>query len=164
MNDIVKVAGQRNGVPLIEFLQKGRGVTNITGEKLYEKQVIQATAELTAQCSLDMPFFIVLADRIAGHYEFYFELSGSVTPDLQDLGRLLERYFCQQNDEYKQKLASGRLKPLQARQLKPGTATHFRTCMVERGQKDGQFKVRCLAYKDELDFDFSSQLATESPT
>ncbi|HWR77776.1 MAG TPA: GH3 auxin-responsive promoter family protein [Thiobacillus sp.] len=164
MNDIVKVAGFRNSVPLIEFLQKGRGVTNITGEKLYEKQLIQATADLAAQCSLDIPFFIVLADRIAGHYEFYFELSGSTTPNLQELGRLLDRFLCQQNDEYKQKLASGRLKPLQARQLKPGTATHFRTYMVERGQKDGQFKVQCLAYKDEVDFDFSSQLATESLT
>ena len=81
---------------------------------------------------------------------------------LQELGHLLDRYFCQQNDEYKQKLASGRLKPLHARQLKPGTATHFRAHMVKRGQKDGQFKVQCLAYKDEVDFDFSSRLAAES--
>ena len=164
MNDIVKVGGYRNSVPLIEFLQKGRGVTNITGEKLYEKQVIQATADMAAQCSLDIAFFIVLADRIAGRYEFHFELSRPGTPDLQELERLLDTFFCEHNDEYKQKLASSRLKPLQARQLKPGTATHFRAHMVKRGQKDGQFKVQCLAYKDEVDFDFSSQLATESHT
>jgi len=163
MNDIVKVAGHRHGVPLIEFLQKGRGVTNITGEKLYEKQVIQATADMAAQCSLDIPFFIVLADRIAGRYEFYFELSQSCTPNLQELAHLLDKHFCQHNDEYKQKLASGRLKPLQARQFQPGTATHYRAHMVKRGQKDGQFKVQCLAYKDEVDFDFSSHLATASP-
>lgn len=162
MNDIVKVAGHRNGVPLIEFLQKGRGVTNITGEKLYEKQVIQATADMAAQRSLDIPFFIVFADRIAGRYEYYFELSSSITPDLRELEHLLDTYLCQHNDEYKQKLASGRLKPLQARQLKPGTATHFRAHMVKHGQKDGQFKVQCLAYKDEVDFDFLSQLINES--
>lgn len=163
MNDIVKVAGHRNGVPLIEFLQKGRGVTNITGEKLYEKQVIQATADMAAQCSLDIPFFIVLADRIAGRYEFYFELSDAITPDPQHIANLLDEHFCQQNDEYKQKLASGRLKPLQARQIKSGSATHFRAHMVKRGQKDGQFKVRCLAYKDEMDFDFSSLLTAALP-
>lgn len=160
MNDIVTVTGHRNDVPLIEFLQKGRGVTNITGEKLYEKQVTRATAELAAQCSLEIPFFIVLADRITGHYEFYFELNGPIAPDPLELGRLLDSNFCQQNDEYKQKRASGRLKPLQARQLKPGTATHFRAHMVKHGQKDGQFKALCLAYKDDVDFDFSSQLLT----
>jgi hypothetical protein len=125
--------------------------------------VIQATADMAAQCSLDIPFFIVLADRIAGRYEFYFELSDAIMPDLQHIANLLDEHFCQQNDEYKQKLASGRLKPLQARQLKPGSATHFRAHMVKRGQKDGQFKVQCLAYKDEMDFDFSSLLAAASP-
>lgn len=163
INDIVKVDGFRNEVPLIEFLQKGRGVTSITGEKLYEKQVVQAISELAAQCSLDLPFFIVLADRMAGHYEFYFELAGTIAPNAAELGNLLDRLICRQNDEYKQKLASGRLKPLQARLLTAGTATHFRAHRVKRGQKDGQFKTQCLAYKDEVDFDFSSRLATESP-
>lgn len=162
MNDIVKVAGYRNRVPLIEFLQKGRGVTNITGEKLYEKQVIQATADMATQCSLDIAFFILLADRIAGQYEFYFELSRPIAPDSLELGSLLDRYLGAQNAEYKQKRASGRLKPLQAQQLDAGTATHFRAHMVKRGQKDGQFKTQCLAYKDEMDFDFSSQFATGS--
>jgi hypothetical protein len=156
------VDGRRNDVPLIEFLQKGRGVTNITGEKLYEKQVIQATAELASHCALEIPFFIVLADRIAGHYEYYFELSSPIPPDIQTLECLLDSYLGQQNDEYKQKRASGRLKPLQARQLKSGTASQFRAHLVKRGQKEGQFKAQCLAYKDEADFDFSSQLATES--
>jgi sterol desaturase/sphingolipid hydroxylase (fatty acid hydroxylase superfamily) len=163
INDIIKVAGHRNGVPLIEFLQKGRGVTNITGEKLYEKQVIQATSELAAQCALDIPFFIVLADRIAGRYEFHFELDDPIAQDTRELGSLLDRYLCQQNVEYQHKRASGRLKPLQAHLLKVGTATNFRAHMVKRGQKDGQFKVLCLAYKDEVDFDFSSRLAVEAP-
>ncbi len=163
INDIIKVAGYRNGVPLIEFLQKGRGVTNITGEKLYEKQVIQATSELAAQCALDIPFFIVLADRIAGRYEFHFELDGPIAQDTRELGSLLDRYLCQQNDEYQHKRSSGRLKPLQAHLLKVGTATNFRAHMVKRGQKDGQFKALCLAYKDEVDFDFSSRLAVEAP-
>jgi sterol desaturase/sphingolipid hydroxylase (fatty acid hydroxylase superfamily) len=161
MNDIVTVAGHRNSVPLIEFLQKGRGVTNITGEKLYENQVTQATADMATECSLDIPFFIVLADRVAGHYAFYFELNVPTPPDLPELGKLLDAHLCRQNEEYKQKRASGRLKPLQARQLKPGTASSFRAHQVKHGQKEGQFKAQCLVYKDEVDFDFLSQLATE---
>jgi len=161
MNDIVTVTGRRQEVPLIEFLQKGRGVTNITGEKLYEKQVIQATADLAAQCSLTIPFFIALADRTAGRYEFYFELSGSVAPDLQELSRLLDENLCRQNEEYMQKRASGRLKPLLAQRLRWGAATSFRAHMVKHGQKEGQFKVQCLAYKDEVGFDFELHLEME---
>ena len=161
MNDIVTVTGHQQSVPLIEFLQKGRGVTNITGEKLYEKQVIQATADTAAQSSLTIPFFVMLADRVAGCYEFYFEPGGSAVTDIEELGRLLDENLCRQNEEYKQKRASGRLKPLRAWRLKPGAATSFRAHLVKRGQREGQFKVQCLAYKDEASFDFRPQLAAE---
>lgn len=161
LNDIVTVTGYRHEAPLIEFLQKGRGVTNITGEKLYEKQVTQATADLATQCSLTIPFFIALADRTAGRYEFYFEVSGSNALGLQELSLLLDENLCRHNEEYKQKRASGRLKPLLAQRLKPGAATSFRAHLVKRGQKEGQFKVQCLAYKDEVGFDFQPQLATD---
>jgi len=161
MNDIITVTGHTHSVPLIEFLQKGRGVTNITGEKLYEKQVIQATADTATQCSLTIPFFVMLADRAAGRYEFYFEPGGSAASNFQELGRLLDENLCRQNEEYKQKRASGRLKPLQAWRLKPGAATSFRAHFVKRGQREGQFKVQCLAYKDEVGFDFRPQMASE---
>jgi len=147
--------------PLIEFIQKGRGVTYITGEKLYEKQTTRTTADTAKQCSLSIPFFIPLADRSASRYEFYLELAASSTPNLQRLNRLLDENLCQQNEEYKQKRASGRLKPAEARFLKSGTATRFLEHLVKRGQKEGQFKVQCLAYKDDVDFDFQRYLAAK---
>jgi sterol desaturase/sphingolipid hydroxylase (fatty acid hydroxylase superfamily) len=161
MNDIVTVTGHRHSVPLIEFLQKGRGVTNITGEKLYEKQVIQATADTATQCSLTIPFFVMLADREASCYEFYFELGGDAAPDLDELSRLIDENLCRQNEEYKQKRASQRLKSLRVWRLRSGTATSFRAHMVKRGQREGQFKVQCLVYKDEIGFDFRPLLASE---
>ena len=39
MNDIVRVTGRVNETPTLKFVQKGKGVTNITGEKLHEDQV-----------------------------------------------------------------------------------------------------------------------------
>ena len=105
MNDIVTVTGYHHSVPLIEFRQKGRGVTNITGEKLYETQVTQATVDTAMQCALTISFFIALADRAAGRYEFYFEMSDSTTSDLQKLSRQLDENLCHQNEEYKQKRA-----------------------------------------------------------
>ena len=41
INDIVEVNGRYNSTPAIRFTQKGKGVTNITGEKLYENQLVQ---------------------------------------------------------------------------------------------------------------------------
>jgi hypothetical protein len=145
-------------VPLIEFLQKGRGVTNITGEKLYETQVTQAIASIIEQCSVTIPFFIALADRSAGHYLFCLEVSGSVSPDLGKLAGKLDEQLGQQNDEFREKRASGRLRPTRVCALKPGAVARFRAHLVQRGQKEGQLKVPCLAYRDELDFDFSNEV------
>ncbi len=161
MNDIVAVTGYLHSAPLLEFIQKGRGVTNITGEKLYEKQVIQAVESTANHYSLAMPFFIALADRSTSSYAFYLELTGASRPNLQELCRMLDDTLCEQNEEYKQKRGSGRLKPTQALLLSPGTATRYREHLVARGQKDGQFKAQCLVYSDEVDFDFRQQLVQE---
>ena len=61
MNDIVRVTGKFHETPTIQFVQKGKGVTNITGEKLYESQVIQAV--LSAE---DYRFFdyVVINDDV----------------------------------------------------------------------------------------------------
>ena len=42
MNDIVRVTGRLHATPLLAFVQKGKGVTSLTGEKLYESQVLEA--------------------------------------------------------------------------------------------------------------------------
>ena len=42
INDLVRVRGFLHKTPLLKFMQKGKGVTNITGEKLYESQVLAA--------------------------------------------------------------------------------------------------------------------------
>lgn len=161
MNDIVRVTGFRHGAPLIEFLQKGRGVTNITGEKLYETQVTQAMVEMAEHCSLTIPFFIALADREAGRYTFGLELSGFLRPDCSELSRLVDEHLCRQNEEYQQKRASGRLKPTEVWVLKAGAATRFRAHLVDCGQKEGQLKIPCLAYKDAVGFDFRTEIAAE---
>ena len=46
INDIVHTEGAYHNTPLIRFVQKGKGVTNITGEKLYESQLTEAISIL----------------------------------------------------------------------------------------------------------------------
>jgi len=164
LNDIVAVTGRVHQAPLLEFVQKGRGVTNITGEKLYEKQVVRAAADTAEQCSLTIAFFIVLADRTAARYECHLELVGAGMQDLEHLSCLLDDNLCRHNEEYRQKRASGRLERAEAKLLAPGTATLFRERLVKRGQKEGQFKAQSLGYKDEVDFDFQQHHVTVGRT
>jgi hypothetical protein len=47
MNDLVEVTGFFHRTPLLRFVQKGKGVTNLTGEKLYEAQIISSWSSLS---------------------------------------------------------------------------------------------------------------------
>ena len=53
MNDIVEVAGMYQQTPLIRFIQKGKGVVSIAGEKLSEVQVIAAVDEALRDHNLE---------------------------------------------------------------------------------------------------------------
>ena len=44
MNDLLEVTGFFHRTPLLRFVQKGKGVTNLTGEKLYEAQMIESVS------------------------------------------------------------------------------------------------------------------------
>lgn len=54
INDVVRVSGFCNQTPLIEFIRKGRDVTNITGEKLHVNQVIQAMEQALSAAGLPL--------------------------------------------------------------------------------------------------------------
>ena len=47
MNDLVEVTGFFHRTPLLRFVQKGKGVTSLTGEKLYEAQAIEAVQDVS---------------------------------------------------------------------------------------------------------------------
>ena len=68
MNDIVHVTGRVHETPTLIFVQKGKGVTNITGEKLYEAQVLDAVMTTLANQDAQPNFFIMLADQENARY------------------------------------------------------------------------------------------------
>ena len=80
VNDIVRMTGRFNDCPTLEFVQKGAGVTNITGEKISEQQVLTAVGHAFASLSLPTPFFVLLADEGRARYELIFEHSEQTAP------------------------------------------------------------------------------------
>src|SRR5258708_2675083 len=68
INDLVRVQGHLHKTPLLRFVQKGKGVTSLTGEKLYESQVLTAVRALLDQYGLSAPFVMTLADDVDLRY------------------------------------------------------------------------------------------------
>ena len=151
INDIVRVVGFFRKTPTIRFLQKGRGVTSITGEKLYESHVIEALAVAGGETGVQTTFFLMLADVGRQEYRLYLELeSAGYLPE--HFSTCIEQALCRMNAEYRAKRESGRLLPLQVLPLRPGTGEAYRAYCVSQGQREGQFKTVTLQYVHQCDF------------
>ena len=156
INDLVRVRGFLHRMPLIKFLQKGKGVTNITGEKLYESQVLEAVHQVMHDSGCTLRFMMTLADVKDSRYRLYVETGDTEKPDAVSLAQAVDEQLKSLNVEYRAKRSSERLAPLIALWLKPGTEEHFRQYAVDKGQREGQFKVVALALREGFAFDLDA--------
>ncbi len=152
INDVVRVTGFIARTPLLQFVQKGRGVTSITGEKLYEAQVISAVNQVLEESGVVSIYFLLLADDVSGYYRFYIESRAFL--DVSLLAAKVDTHLRKINMEYDAKRESGRLPLMLGRLLREGTMEQFRQDCVARGQREAQFKPPALAYTRDLSFDF----------
>jgi len=156
MNDVVRAKGRIGQTPALQFVRKGRGVTNITGEKLSEDQVHAAMASLPAPPI----FFIVVADARDAVYRAFMQAEG----DGPAMAAKIDAHLCRANLEYEAKRASGRLAPLEVRLLKPGVSdAYHRHCVETKKQREAQAKVLALQTVEEFDFDFGPFEAAHAP-
>jgi hypothetical protein len=153
INDVLR-AGPRIGATLsLSFVRKGRGVTNITGEKLTETQVNAAMSTMARRFGCDVLFHLMLADEARSLYVVAVEFDGLV--DVTSLGGALDDELGRQNIEYASKRASRRLAPPEILRLAAGAGVAYRRWCVARGQRDSQFKVLALQHARECTFDFA---------
>jgi hypothetical protein len=148
MNDVVRVSGRIGQTPTLQFMRKGRGVTNITGEKLSEDQIHAAMAALPSPPL----FYIVLADARRSVYRAYVEASD----DPAAMAAAIDAHLSRSNLEYEAKRASGRLAPLEVSLLGSGAADAYHRHLVDKKkQREAQAKVLALQTTDECDFEFT---------
>lgn len=150
MNDLVEVTGFHRRTPLLRFVQKGKGVTNLTGEKLYEGQVIQAVQGASRAFGLAAPFFLLVGDEDRPSYRLFLEDDAPARPPLADVAAAVDERLGDLNIEYRSKRASGRLAPLTIAWLKPGAGEAYKAACVRSGQREGQFKPVVLQYRSKL--------------
>lgn len=151
MNDIMKVDGHYNQCPILSFIQKGKGVCNITGEKLYEGQLLKALETLNVK----MTFVQVVGDDEKFEYIMYAEFN-ELNVDSKQMAEDLDRLLCDQNTEYSEKRKSNRLHQIQIMKLKEGTHEIVKGISVKNGQREGQYKPALLRMKTELAYDLNA--------
>lgn len=172
LRDLVRCTGYVNQAPLLEFLNKGQHIASLAGEKLTEHQVILAMEQAAETLNIKVTNFILAArwDR-PPHYVLHLESGapdgshrtphGSAGPARPSPDRLdepdsnhlrftriateLDRQLAEQNLEYANRRASGRLGPVCTNHLPPGTLAQLD--LTEAAQKrpgNEQYKHRYL--------------------
>ena len=152
INDIIEVTGFYRKTPTIKFVQKGKGVTSLTGEKLYEGQVIQAVQEVCRGHGIHIDNFVMLGDRQETSYFLYVECGDDI--DLLQFSKSFEIQLAELNIEFETKLKSGRLKSVIVRRVTKGTFESQKLMAIFSGQREGQFKTIKLQYRDEVCFPY----------
>ena len=146
MNDLVEVGGWNGKTPKIHMVQKVNGIVSITGEKLYEKQFIEAVHEAERQSGLKANFFIGFADPEEACYDFYYEFEKRKVrrSKAEDFTKIVDSQLMEMNIEYQSKRASHRLKEPKTFVLKRNSYDHFKRRSLLEGARDGQFKLVML--------------------
>lgn len=156
INDLVRVTGFLHATPLLRFMQKGKGVTNITGEKLYEAQVLSAVRAAMTQLGMNERFVMMLADEEMRAYRLYVEPDRAAPVPAARLAERMDAQLKKLNVEYDAKRDSDRLGAPLAFWLRAETGEAYKRHCVAQGQREGQFKSVALAYRKAFAFDLDA--------
>ena len=146
MNDLIEVTGKYNTIPTIQFIQKINGIISMTGEKVHERQFMEAVEETEKETGIKTQFYVGFADIEKSTYCFYFEFKDmSITQEAADaFGKTVDEKLKKINCEYEAKRVSFRVKdPITFILQKESFETYKKTC-IDMGSRDGQFKLNLL--------------------
>jgi len=157
IRDVVRCCGYQGTTPLLEFLHKGAHISNLTGEKISESQVVTAVRQSLQRLHLDLSYF-TLAPIWAEPPFYRLHLEANDLPHAAlapQLAAAVDRELGLLNCEYAEKRGTGRLSPLEVCAMPEGTWQRFvRHRQSRLGGSVEQYKHPCLS----PDVKFSSQL------
>ncbi|MDR2109738.1 MAG: GH3 auxin-responsive promoter family protein [Spirochaetaceae bacterium] len=146
MNDLVEISGFHNTAPTLFMVQKLNGIISLTGEKLHESQFIDAVHDAEKKTGRKLAFFVGFADVDKSNYRFYYEFSDTNTTqkEAEDFTARLDEILKEYNQEYREKRNSNRIKAPDTSLLVKDSFEKFKSTCIEKGSKDGQFKLNLL--------------------
>lgn len=139
LDDRVRVVDKLGDSPVIEFLCRGRSTANVTGEKLTERQVVDAMASAAGSHPVPQRFIVQPRFGDTPYYELQMEPVDGTDP--ARLAESLDNALCKLNIEYASKRKSRRLGPVRAVELAPGTlARAEQDAIAQRNGRAEQYK------------------------
>lgn len=146
MNDLVEVGPNFENTPTVHMIQKVNGIVTMTGEKLHERQFIEAVHAAEKELQMPVKFFVGFADLSISAYHFYYEFEDLATTQQQaeQFTQKVDQVLQQSNIEYKAKRESFRVKDPVTHRLQRESFEHFKAQCIAEGARDGQFKMNLL--------------------
>ncbi|MDR0759224.1 MAG: GH3 auxin-responsive promoter family protein [Treponema sp.] len=146
MTDLVEITGYYNQFPLIKFIQKVNGTISLTGEKLNERQFIEAIRTCSHEYGLPLNFFVGFANPERSNYRFYYEFVDQTVSQAraEELTKAVDAKLKEYNSEYAFKRDSNRIKAPDTSLLVKDSFEQFKAACIEKGYRDGQFKLNLL--------------------
>jgi hypothetical protein len=146
MNDLVEISGFHNTVPTLFLVQKLNGIVSLTGEKLHESQFIEAVHAVEKKTGRKLVFFVGFADIDKSNYCFYYEFSDTnvTLKEAEDFTAQVDECLQRYNQEYQDKRSSNRVKAPETSLLVKDSFEKFKSTCIDKGYRDGQFKVNLL--------------------
>jgi hypothetical protein len=150
IHDVVRCVGFEGQAPLVEFLNKGKNFSNLTGEKISEHQAIRAVEKGFQELGLPIDVF-TLAPVMEQQPRYVLLIERQTHQGrAAELAARVQANLAQSNEEYAAKSASGRLLPIQVREVPAGAWAALRRERTSRRGNFEEYKHPCLV--GELDF------------
>lgn len=147
MNDLVECAPTPfENTPRVFMIQKINGIVTITGEKLHERQFINAVREAETKLKKELKFFVGFAVVEESRYHFYLEFADQTTKqsEAKEFAEYVDKLLKEENIEYQAKRDSFRLKDPEVHLLQSQSFEQFKAACIAEGSRDGQFKMNLL--------------------
>ncbi|WP_296827468.1 GH3 auxin-responsive promoter family protein [Treponema sp.] len=146
MNDMIEVTGHYKTIPTIQFLQKVNGIISMTGEKLHERQFIEAVKNAEKETGISTKFFVGFADLELSTYRIYVEFADQDTTQetADSFGKVIDKHLKAINCEYESKRDSFRVKDPIIHMLQKESFETYKSRCIDQGARDGQFKLNLL--------------------
>jgi hypothetical protein len=148
MNDVIEVVGSYQSAPVVVFRRKGRGMTNLTGEKLSVNQLIEAVGQATKKTGSIAPHFKAEPDGENSRYVFKVEFETIPSEEAaRAFLKVLDDTLSDLNIEWEGKRGSGRLKDPILQVMKLGWYDRGKQDLVAAGKRLFQAKTILLDAK-----------------
>lgn len=143
--DLVEVVGFYNATPIIAFLNKGKHISSVTGEKITESQVAQAVKAVAGELGVVLETFQVSPTWGEVPYYSLFVEEAALRDGVQkDFVIAVDRNLRELNIEYEAKRKSRRLGPMVLKLVEPGTFEAIRNEQIKKRGRAEQYKHQFL--------------------